>query len=85
MPCLPAVKVWNAKRHRLLSDRIRERERVGKPARTVEYWRQLFTKAAASDFLCGRAKPDWRAQGLEWLLKPENFTKLIEGAYDNRG
>jgi hypothetical protein len=81
LPALPAVKNWNARRHRKLSDRIRERCAAGKPADTPDYWRNLFAKVAGSDFLCGR-KTDWRAD-LEWLVTPKNFDKVIEGHYDN--
>jgi hypothetical protein len=37
---------------------------------------------AESDLLCGR-KGEWRAD-LEWLLRPENFLKVIEGRYAPR-
>lgn len=84
LPDLPAVRDWNDRRKRKLHARIRERLKSGKPADGVAYWRQLFAKAAASDFLCGR-KTDWRCPGLEWLLDAKNFTKLIEGSYDNTG
>lgn len=81
LPALPAVKNWNIRRHRKLSDRIRERCAAGKPADTPDYWRSLFSKVAGSDFLCGR-RGDWRAN-LEWLITPKNFDKVIEGHYDN--
>jgi hypothetical protein len=83
LPDLPAVRDWNDRRKKKLRARIRERVKAGKPADGIAYWRQLFAKAAASDFLCARSKADWRCPGLEWLLEAKNFTKLIEGAYDN--
>lgn len=84
LPDLPRVRTWTPTRRSKLRDRIRERVAEGKPADSVEYWRKLFAKVAASDFLCGRkANANWRCPGLEWLLKRETFTKLIEGAYDN--
>jgi uncharacterized protein YdaU (DUF1376 family) len=83
LPELPSVKDWSERRSRKLNARVRERLASGKPADTIEYWRGLFGKAAASDFLCGR-KGDWRCPGIEWLLEPRNFTKLIEGAYDQQ-
>jgi hypothetical protein len=79
---LPAVREWPERRRRKLEARIAERVKAGKPADTPEYWRALFTQVHASDFLCGR-KNDWRCPGLEWLLEPKNFTKVIEGAYRN--
>ena len=85
LPELPAVKVWSETRRKALNARIRERCKDGKPADTVDYWRKLFESVAASDFLCGHATPrdgrqPFRAD-LEWLLRPENFAKVIEGRY----
>jgi hypothetical protein len=82
LPDLPTVRDWPDRRSRKLDARISERVKAGKPANTVDYWRALFTQVQASDFLCGR-KGDWRCPGLEWLLEPKNFTKVIEGAYRN--
>jgi uncharacterized protein YdaU (DUF1376 family) len=82
LPDLPTVKVWSRKRAQALNARIQERCRDGKPADTIDYWRQLFGEVAASDFLCGRSS-QWRAD-LEWLLRPENFAKVIEGRYATR-
>lgn len=80
LPDLPAVKVWTEKRRSALNARIRERCLDGKAADTVDYWRSLFAQVNRSDFLTGR-KTDFRAD-LEWLLRPENFAKVIEGRYD---
>lgn len=82
LPELPAVRDWPERRRRKLNARISERVKAGKPADKPEYWRSLFGKVHDSDFLCGR-KGDWRCPGLEWLLEPRNFTKVIEGAYTN--
>jgi uncharacterized protein YdaU (DUF1376 family) len=82
LPELARVKVWTDKRAKALAARIRERLADGKPADTIEYWRDLFEHVAASDFLCGRSD-DWRAD-LEWILAPNNFAKVIEGRYENR-
>jgi hypothetical protein len=87
-PDLPPVKAWPRHRAGALSARIRERCRDGKPADTIDYWREFFQTVAASDFLCGRAASrDGRAPfraDLEWLLRPENFAKVIEGRYTVR-
>jgi hypothetical protein len=84
LPDLPAVRDWSADRRRKLEERVAERVQIGKPADQVDYWRGVFRKVAASDFLCGR-KSDWRCPGLEWLLNRKNFRKVIEGSYDNNG
>lgn len=86
LPELPAVRDWPDRRKRKLDARIAERVKAGKSADQVEYWQGVFRKVSASDFLCGRKQgTEWRCPGLEWLLEPKNFTKLIEGAYDNTG
>jgi uncharacterized protein YdaU (DUF1376 family) len=50
----------------------------------VEGWRIAVEKAQASDFLCGRTAKPWTGFGFDWLIKAGNFTKLMEGNYDNR-
>ena len=82
LPELPRVKVWSTKRRQALDARIRERCKDGKPAQSIHYWREFFSHVAASDFLAGR-KTEFRAD-LEWLIRPENFAKVIEGKYVNR-
>ena len=44
---------------------------------------ELFRKAEASDFLTKRNSTGWKA-GFDWLMKPEHYTKVLEGNYDNR-
>ena len=44
---------------------------------------ELFRKAEASDFLTKSNSTGWKA-GFDWLMKPENYTKVLEGNYDNR-
>lgn len=82
LPTAPRVKAWTMTRRRALDARIRERLADGKPADQADYWRAFFEAVAASDFLTGRAT-GFRAD-LEWLLRPENFLKVIEGRYENR-
>jgi uncharacterized protein YdaU (DUF1376 family) len=50
----------------------------------VEGWRIAVEKAQASDFLCGRTPKPWSGFGFDWLIKSQNFTKIMEGNYDNR-
>lgn len=44
---------------------------------------RVFRKVEASDFLSGR-NGQWIGCGFDWVLKPSNWTKVIEGNYDNR-
>lgn len=56
---------------------------------TVDFWEKYFKRVSASDFLCGRAPPGpgrstpFKAD-FEWIIKQENFIKILEGRYDNR-
>ena len=51
----------------------------------IEWWRTFFSFVAESKFLTGKTparegKPPFVAD-LEWLIKPSNFVKVIEGRY----
>jgi uncharacterized protein YdaU (DUF1376 family) len=78
LPDLPQVKIWGADRAKSLNARIRERCSQGKPADGAEYWRGLFGKVALNDHWCGRKADSTWSANLEWLLKPANFTKVVE-------
>jgi uncharacterized protein YdaU (DUF1376 family) len=82
LPNQPRVKQWTKTRASLLNARIAERCKDGKPADGIGYWRDFFGKVAASDFLTGKSS-DFTVS-LEWLVRPQNFLKVIEGNYDNR-
>jgi hypothetical protein len=43
---------------------------------------RFFRKVSESDFLTGR-NGAWKACNLAWLMKRENFAKVIENQYDN--
>ena len=43
---------------------------------------ELFRRVEASDFLTGRSS-DWSC-GFDWILKPENIQKILEGTYANK-
>lgn len=44
----------------------------------------LFKKVEKSDFLTGR-NGAWNGCNFDWILKPSNLIKIIEGNYDNKG
>ena len=71
---IPQIEGVDAKRQELLNTCIRE---FGKDA--------LFTviqKAAASSFLNGGGRSSFVAR-FEWIFKPSNFRKILEGNYDD--
>ena len=44
---------------------------------------KVISLVAASDFLHGRNKSDWCAD-FDWIFRPANYAKILEGNYDNR-
>lgn len=50
----------------------------------IDGWQVALRKAQDSDFLCGRTSKPWTGFGIDWFTKQANFTKLMEGNYDNR-
>ena len=43
---------------------------------------EVIDKAAASDFLNGCGRTGFKAT-FDWIFRPNNFTKILEGNYDN--
>jgi ethanolamine utilization protein EutQ (cupin superfamily) len=71
-PSLPKVRRLTEARRKSMGARQRE---------GVDF-KELFTKAEASDFLTGRIG-EFKAD-FGWLLLPDNCVKTLEGKYDNR-
>ena len=70
----PQVRSMSANRQKLLGARLREHG--------LEGWQAAIAKARASPYLSGADPPSWFT--FPWLIKAENFLKLIEGNYDRR-
>lgn len=49
---------------------------------TTEEIAEGFRKAEATPYLCGRV--NGHPADFDWLIQPDNFTKLLEGKYDER-
>ena len=86
LPALPRVKVWNDQRRSNLRARWRESEE----RQDLTWWREFFETVGESDFLMGRTGGNGDRQpfvcALDWLIRPTNFAKVIEGRYgDGRG
>lgn len=81
LPMCPRVKNWTVARQKLLRARWRE-----KPTRqNLEWWRGYFDYASKSKFLTGlveatNGRPQFLAT-LEWLVRPSNLVKVVEGNY----
>lgn len=46
-------------------------------------WQSALQRAGPSAFLNGQNDRGWQAS-LDWFLRPDTVTKILEGAYDNR-
>lgn len=92
LPMCPRVVDWTAERQAIMRSRWREKAMpngTGKGYASEEeglaYWSKFFRFVAESEFLTGRkesrpGKPPFVAD-LEWLVRPKNFVKVVEGQY----
>jgi len=90
LPTLRKVEVWNATRQGYLRQRWREvaiELSQNKPIQhddVLNWWADFFKHIASSKFLTGKVNSkDGRpfTADLEWILKPSNFAKIVEGKY----
>lgn len=90
LPTLRRVEVWNDTRKGYLRQRWREvaselAEKQEVKADDVLIWfTEFFEHIATSRFLTGRVNDKSGrsfAADLEWILKPSNFAKIVEGKY----
>ena len=72
-PALPMVKALTPPRRKAIKARLKEK---------VDF-REVFTRASASDFLTGQTKDGFVA-GFDFLINQSNIVKTLEGKYDNR-
>lgn len=90
MPNNPEVRAWSEARKRMMATRWKEMAKEDgykNEEEGLDYWRRYFEFANHSEFLTGRSatrdgiKPF--LADMEWLIKPANFIKVIEGKYHN--
>ena len=90
LPTLRRIEVWNNTRSGYLKQRWREvatelAEKNPITAQDVlDWWDRFFTHIGKSKFLTGRINDKSGrtfVADLEWILKPSNFAKIIEGKY----
>jgi len=76
-PNLPQIRQMTNTRRKKLAARMRE-------PLFAENWQAIIDKLAASSFATGNNDRGWKAD-LDWLLKnSDNYSKVLEGKYDNR-
>jgi hypothetical protein len=81
LPMCRQVRNWHKTRRGYLQARWRENPKH----QNVEFWKGFFEYVKQSDFLIGKSesrgdKPPFIVD-LEWLVRPTNFAKVIEGKY----
>jgi hypothetical protein len=90
LPTLRKVEVWNDARKGYLRQRWRDvaeelsKEKDIQVSDILEWWSDFFQHIGQSKFLMGRVNDKSGrtfTADLEWILKPSNFAKIIEGKY----
>lgn len=82
LPELRQIREWNETRKRLLARRWAE----SAERQSLDWWREFFGYVRKSRFLMGHTTGrDGRPFDcdLEWLIRPTNFAKVVEGKYED--
>ena len=87
LPELPKIEIWTQTRRSHLKSRWTQKHKTktGRISNTIEFWEGLFTYIRGSKFLMGESPgrnggPPFKAT-LDWIIKSENFAKIVEGKY----
>lgn len=92
LPMLPQPVVWDGQRAKNLAARWRwvltAKKRDGARYATdsesaLNFFTRYFLYVSKSDFLTGR-NGKWQNCDLGWLVKSENFAKVLSGNYENQ-
>lgn len=94
LPTLPRIRaeLWDGSKAEALRARWRwvmtaKREDSSRYATSeteaLAWFGKFFDAVSESDFLTGR-NGKWTACNLAWLVKAENFAKVVQGSYENR-
>jgi hypothetical protein len=82
------AKIWNripgVTHCRQLTEK--RRRAFGARRKVVDWWEQVplaLVRVAASKFCQGTGEGSWVAD-IDWFLRPDTVTKLLEGKYDDR-
>jgi len=90
LPELPQVRKWDGKRATHLKARwvwvlsdLKSKGKACDKAAGLDFFCRMFDYIGKSDFLMGKTTA-WSCPGLPWIVNDENFTKIIEGNYENK-
>ncbi len=76
IPELPRIRSWSHKRRQALRTRLRDPTWLSQALEALQRIRQ-----GKCPFLVGDNPRGWRAN-LDWFLRPDTVTRILEGAYD---
>jgi len=76
LPELPKVHSWTDARQKFLRSRWRE----APERQELEWWKEFFGSIRNMPWLLGQNSRGWIAD-LEWIVRPSNFLKILEGKY----
>lgn len=78
LPSLPRVRLFDEARKKAIRARWKSHPKCG----SLEFWDKFFEQVSKSDFLMGRTRDPWNGCCFDWILKPANFKKIVEGNYN---
>jgi len=70
-------------RNKVFDKHTKSRWNESKDRQDMTWWENFFKSVRDSDFLMGRTDKPFTCS-LDWLVKPSNFTKVLNGNYINR-
>lgn len=77
---LPRIKALTPKRKSYIKKICNSKSDKGEKRNTMNFWKGYFEYVKKIKFLQGDNDRGWTVN-LEWITKPENFIKIIEGNY----
>jgi DNA replication protein DnaD len=80
------VEYWNKKtklnKIKILSEKRKATVRTRIKEHGKDFFKEVVDKASESNFLNGENDRGWKAD-FDWIMRPTNFVKILEGNYDN--
>lgn len=77
LPKLPQVRIKDDARKRAIKTIVGMDKKFAEP----DFFDRYFAYVEKSDFLMGRNERAWKGCCFDWLMKPANLKKIIEGNY----
>lgn len=83
VPSMPAVRSISTARTKAVQGRDKHKKLSGElTLGSLERWKEFFKYVESRDFLTGR-EGTWTSCNFDWIVKQENFNKIVEGNYQN--